>query len=57
MFCRGTGQPEFELFAEDDRRFFARAVRARVVFLRDDTGRATRLVLFQGGQRLPGVRE
>ena len=57
LFCQGTGQSEFELFAEDDLRFFARATRARVVFLRDDTGRATRLVLFQNGQRLPGVRE
>lgn len=57
LFVQGTGQREFELFPEDDARFFARLVRARVVFVRDDAGRATRLVLFQGRQPLPAVRE
>lgn len=57
LFVQGTGQREFELFPEDDTRFFARIVRARVVFVRDDAGRATRLVLFQSRQPLPAVRE
>ncbi len=58
LFVRGTGQPEFELFAEDDNRFFMRIVDAQGIFMRDKDGAVDRLLWHQGGkyvycQRVP----
>ena len=50
LFVRGTGQPEFELFAESDNRFFMRTVDAQGTFLRDAEGRVDRLLWHQGGR-------
>jgi CubicO group peptidase (beta-lactamase class C family) len=50
LFVRGTGQPEFELFAESDNRFFMRFVDAQGTFLRDAEGRVDRLLWHQGGR-------
>jgi hypothetical protein len=50
LFVRGTGQPEFELFAEGDNRFFMRIVDARGTFLRDKDGVVDRLLWHQGGR-------
>jgi CubicO group peptidase (beta-lactamase class C family) len=50
LFVRGTGQPEFELFAESDNRFFMRFVDAQGTFLRDKDGRVDRLLWHQGGR-------
>jgi CubicO group peptidase (beta-lactamase class C family) len=50
LFVRGTGQPEFELFAESDNRFFMRFVDAQGIFLRDADGKVDRLLWHQGGR-------
>jgi len=50
LFVRGTGQPEFELFARSDNRFFMRTVDAQGIFLRDAEGRVDRLLWHQGGR-------
>jgi D-alanyl-D-alanine-carboxypeptidase/D-alanyl-D-alanine-endopeptidase len=50
LFVRGTGQPEFELFAESDNRFFMRFVDAQGTFLRDADGKVDRLLWHQGGR-------
>jgi CubicO group peptidase (beta-lactamase class C family) len=49
LFVRGTGQPEFELFAEADNRFFMRNVDAQGTFLRNKEGVVDRLLWHQGG--------
>jgi len=50
LFVRGTGQPEFELFAEDQNRFFMRFVDAQGTFLRDKDGAVDRLLWHQNGR-------
>jgi len=50
LFVRGTGQPEFELFAESENRFFMRFVDAQGTFLRDKDGAVDRLLWHQGGK-------
>jgi serine-type D-Ala-D-Ala carboxypeptidase/endopeptidase len=50
LFVRGTGQPEFELFAEAENRFFMRFVDAQGMFLRDKDGAVDRLLWHQNGR-------
>jgi serine-type D-Ala-D-Ala carboxypeptidase/endopeptidase len=50
LFVRGTGQPEFELFAESENRFFMRFVDAQGMFLRDKDGAVDRLLWHQNGR-------
>ena len=44
-----TGQPKFPLFPEGPRDFFLKVVDAQITFVTDSTGRATELILHQGG--------
>ncbi|MGZ5877212.1 MAG: serine hydrolase [Bradyrhizobium sp.] len=50
LFVRGTGQPEFELFAEAENRFFMRFVDAQGTFLRNKDGNVDRLLWHQNGR-------
>lgn len=56
LMAQATGQGEFELFALDARRFFARVAALEIAF-EGDTGSAPALVLTQAGQRLRFLRE
>jgi CubicO group peptidase (beta-lactamase class C family) len=56
LFAQATGQPEFELFAESETRFFLKVVDAQIDFIVDAAGRVTGLVLHQGGRDLPAKR-
>ena len=49
LFAQVTGQPRFELFPEGGDDYFLRAVNARITFRLDGHGKATGLVLHQGG--------
>jgi CubicO group peptidase (beta-lactamase class C family) len=55
-FVQGTGQEKGEIFAESDHEFFARIVDAQFTFKTDDKGRATEVVLHQGGADMPAKR-
>jgi hypothetical protein len=46
-----------EIFPESDHEFFAKAVDAQITFVTDSSGRATGLILHQGGldQHAPRV--
>lgn len=57
LFAQATGQPEFELFAESERRFFLKVVDAQVDFLPAVDGVVKELVLHQGGQDMKGTRK
>jgi serine-type D-Ala-D-Ala carboxypeptidase/endopeptidase len=50
LFASGTGQNEFELFAESENRFFMRIVDAQGTFLRGKDGVVDRLLWHQGGK-------
>jgi CubicO group peptidase (beta-lactamase class C family) len=56
LISQATGQPEVELFPESETRFFLKAVDAQVDFVIDASGRATGLVLHQGGTDLPAKK-
>ena len=49
LFAQLTGQPKFELFPEGPKDFFVKPVDAQITFQTDAQGRATALVLHQGG--------
>jgi CubicO group peptidase (beta-lactamase class C family) len=57
LFAQATGQPEFELFAETQTRFFLKVVDAQVDFIPGDGGVVKELVLHQGGQDMKGMRK
>lgn len=56
LFVRATGQQKYELFAESDRKFFLNVGDARIIFVPDKRGRATKLVLQQNGKDLTAFR-
>lgn len=50
LYLRLGDQPKFPLFAESETKFFLEAVDAQITFLVDKQGRATALILHQGGR-------
>jgi CubicO group peptidase (beta-lactamase class C family) len=54
--AQATAQPEFPLFPEKTDRFFLKVVDAQLEFKRDEKGIVNGLVLFQGGQEVPGKK-
>ena len=51
LMTQATGQPKFELFPESETKFFLKAVDAQVIFVKDDKGAVTHLILHQGGEQ------
>ncbi len=49
LFTQATGQPKVEIFPESDRDYFLKVVDAQITFETDSQGRATGLMLHQGG--------
>ena len=49
FFEQATGQPKAEIFPESERDYFLKVVDAQISFVTDSKGRATELVLHQGG--------
>ena len=56
LFAQATGQDKFEVFAENETRFFLKVVDAQIDFVRDDNGKYSSIILHQGGQNLEGKR-
>jgi CubicO group peptidase (beta-lactamase class C family) len=50
FITQATGQGPVEIFPENDHDFFAKAIDAQITFVTDKQGRATELVLHQGGR-------
>ncbi len=59
FITQATGQGQVEIFPEGDRDFFAKVVNAQITFVTNSRGRATELILHQGGrdQHAPRVEE
>jgi D-alanyl-D-alanine-carboxypeptidase/D-alanyl-D-alanine-endopeptidase len=49
LFAQATGQGMLQLFPEGEKDFFLKAVDAQFTFVTDAGGRATDLILHQGG--------
>jgi len=56
LFAQLTGQPHAEIYAQSEREFFYKVVRASISFQSDAQGRTTGLVLHQNGADLPAPR-
>jgi serine-type D-Ala-D-Ala carboxypeptidase/endopeptidase len=51
LFGQVTAQPRFELYAEQESKFFAKVVDAQFTFVKDDSGAVTAVVLHQNGAK------
>jgi CubicO group peptidase (beta-lactamase class C family) len=49
LFTQATGQSKVEIFPESDRAYFPKVIDAQITFVPDSQGRATELILHQGG--------
>jgi len=49
LFQQATGQPKFQIYPENERDYFLKVVDAQITFVTDGNGRATELILHQGG--------
>ena len=56
IFAQATGQPKFEIFPESANDYFLKVVDAQITFVMDDHGRASELILHQGGRDQPAKR-
>jgi CubicO group peptidase (beta-lactamase class C family) len=56
LFGQATGEPKAELFPESERDFFFKVVDIQVTFEVDAQGRATGLIVHQGGANIPCKR-
>ena len=56
LMAQGTGQPKIELFPDSPTTFFAKEVEVRIEFVVGTDGKASSIILSQGGQKLPGKR-
>lgn len=56
LMAQATGQPKLELFPESPTKFFVKEVAVQIEFVVDGSGKATSLVLHQGGRQLPAKR-
>lgn len=51
-----TGQPPFEILSEGDHEFFVKAFDAQLTFVTDAAGRATEVIIHQGGEDVHAKR-
>ncbi len=56
LLAQATGQPKLEIFPESQTKFFAKEVDAQVEFVVDESGKASSMILHQGGRKLPGKK-
>ncbi len=56
LFGQLTGQPNFQLFPESERKFFLKVVDAQITFDIDPQGKTTQATLHQNGRDAPAKR-
>lgn len=56
LFAQATGQEIFELFATTETEWFLKVIDAKVEFVKDETGKVLKLILYQGGQKMDGKK-
>ncbi|RLD27476.1 MAG: serine hydrolase [Bacteroidetes bacterium] len=57
IYAEATGQPQVEIFAENETTFFLKVVPAQIIFTTDVDGVAKSLTLHQGGQEMMGKKK
>ncbi len=56
LFLQATGQGQFELFSESEKKFFLKVVDAQIEFVRGENGPVEKLLLYQGGAIQPAKK-
>lgn len=56
LSLQATNQPEFDLFAESETKFFLTVVDAQISFVKNDKGEVTHLILHQNGANQKAVK-
>ncbi|UCD64747.1 MAG: serine hydrolase [Candidatus Zixiibacteriota bacterium] len=56
LFTQATGQEEAEIFPRSESRFFLKVIDAELEFVRDETGKVTGLVFYQGEREMPAEK-
>lgn len=57
LMTQATGQEKFEIFPESDSKFFLKVVDAQIEFVSNQSGKIDSLILYQGGQKIKGVKK
>lgn len=57
IYAEATGQDALEMFPESETKFFLIDVDADIAFVKDETGNVIKLILFQGGMEMPGIKK
>lgn len=52
LITQATGQQKIEIFALSETKFFPKVMQAQIEFVKDDSGKVTKLVLNQGGRTM-----
>lgn len=57
LFIQATGQSRFPAFAESETKFFLKVVPAQIEFFKNEKGEIHKLVLYQNGMEMPGMKK
>lgn len=52
LITQATGQQKIEIFAESETKFYPKVMQAQIEFVKDDTGKISKLILNQGGRKM-----
>lgn len=55
--AQATGQPQFDIFAMSENKFFLKVVEADIEFIKNAEGKVEKLILYQGGAKVPGIKK
>ena len=56
LMTQATGQPNFQVYASSETRFFLKVVEAEIEFIKNEDGIVDSLMLFQGGREMKAMK-
>jgi hypothetical protein len=56
LYAQGTNQPKFEIFPISEKEFTVKEINARLTFVREATGKASKLIVDMAGQKKESLR-
>ncbi|MFD0999591.1 serine hydrolase [Ohtaekwangia kribbensis] len=56
LYAQGTNQPKFEIFPISEKEFTVKEINARLTFIRETTGKASKLIVDMAGQKKESLR-
>jgi hypothetical protein len=52
LMTQATGQGKIEIFAESETKFYPKVMEAKIEFVKDESGKISKLILNQGGRTM-----